>query len=97
MKKYKAFSLGEQFENRVKRLSLHIQDAGIRDDKNKDTVINSATIFGTLQLYKKDDKKKVENINFSLPLNDNEDLKNLLVSMIAEAVMLKDQQDKSKK
>lgn len=88
MKKYKAFTLSEQFEGRVKRLSLHIQDVGIKDDKNKEKVIESATIFGTLQLYKKDDKKKVENINFSLPLNDNEDLKNHLVSMIAQAVML---------
>ena len=97
MKKYKAYSLGEQFGGRVKRLSLHIQDAGIKDDKNKDEVIQSATIFGTLQLYKKDDKKKVENINFSLPLNDNEDLQNHLVSMIAQAVMLKDKQDKANK
>lgn len=87
MKKYKPVSLSAKFNNEVKRLSLHIQDAGIKDDKSGE-LINSATIFGTLQLYKSDDKKKVENINFSLPFNDNEDLMNHICSMIEQAVLL---------
>lgn len=97
MKNKKLYSLEEQFEGRVKRLSLHIQDAGVKDEKKPDTILKSATIFGTLQLFKKDDKKNVENINFTLPLNHNTDLKNHLVAIIAEAVLLKEKSKKNAK
>ncbi len=77
------FTLDKAFEGKVKRLSLHFQDAGIDNDG---TMINSATVFGTLQLFKEGDKKMVKNINFSLPMNHNKDLKNHVLSIISEAI-----------
>jgi len=97
MKKYKAFTIEEQFEGKVKRLSIHIQDAGIPDDTDNNKIVQSATIFGTIQVYIKENKEKVRNINFSLPLNDNEDLKNHLVSLMTQVVFLKEKQKKVKK
>lgn len=76
------FTLDKEFDSKVKRLSLHFQDVGIDD---KGTMINSATIFGTLQLFT-GSKTKVKNINFSLPLSFNKDLKNHVLAIIREAI-----------
>lgn len=75
--------LKDSFDGRVKRLSLHIQDAAIDNDGVK---VDSATIFGTLQLFIEGDKEKVKNINFSLPLDFNKDLRNHLMSIIDQAI-----------
>ena len=75
--------LKDSFDGRVKRLSLHIQDAAIDNDGVK---VDSATIFGTLQLFIEGDKDKVKNINFSLPLDFNKDLRNHLMSIIDQAI-----------
>lgn len=84
MKKPKElFVLSSLFNGSVKRLSLHVQDAGIDNDGVK---MNSATIFGTLQLFKDGDKENVKNVNFSLPLDYNKELKNHILSIIEQAI-----------
>ena len=92
----KVFSLTDHFEGKVKRLQLTIQDVPIyKSPEDQETLIgNSSTIFGTLQLYKDNDKKNVANVNFTLPLTFNADLKNHILSMVGEAIKLK---EKSKK
>lgn len=85
--------LKDLFDGRVKRLSLHVQDAGIDDDGVK---VDSATIFGTLQLFIEGDKKNVKNINFSLPLDYNKELKNHLMSIIEQAIKQSDKANKKK-
>lgn len=84
MKKPKElFVLSSLFNNKVKRLTLHVQDVGIDNDGVKQ---NSATIFGTLQMFKEGDKENVKNINFSLPLDYNKELKNHILSIIEQAI-----------
>jgi hypothetical protein len=90
MKKKDLFSITDHFEGKVKRLTLTIQDAPIyKSPEEKDTLVgNSATIFGTLQLYKPGDKKKVDGVNFTLPLTHNEFLKTHILGIISEAISL---------
>lgn len=94
--KTNVFSITDFFGGKVKRLTLTIQDAPIYESpENKDTLVGqSATVFGTLQLIKENDKKNVTNINFTLPLNNVTELKQHVLSMIEEAMKLK---EKSKK
>ena len=89
----KMLVLKDSFDGRVKRLSLHVQDAAIDDDGVK---IDSATIFGTLQLFIEGSKDKVRNINFSLPLSFNKELKNHLMSIIEQAIKQSDKANKKK-
>jgi len=90
----KTISLDEQFEGKVKRLQLTIQDVPIyKSPEDKETLVgNKPAIFGTLQLHQKDAKgkikKKVKNVNFTLPLDNNVEFRNHVIAMIAEAVML---------
>lgn len=85
--------LKDSFDGKVKRLSLHVQDAGIDNDGEK---VESATIFGTLQLFQENDNKKVKNINFSLPLNHNKELKDHIMSIIDQAIKQSEKADKKK-
>lgn len=78
------FTIKKEFNGKVKRLSLHFQDASINGDKP----VDSGTIFGTLQVFQEGIKNKVKNINFSLPMDFNKDLKNHIVSIIGEAIKL---------
>lgn len=84
--------LKDSFDGRVKRLSLHVQDAAVDDDGVK---IDSATIFGTLQLFQ-ENSDKVKNINFSLPLNHNKELRDHLMSIMGEAIKANDKASKKK-
>lgn len=85
----KLFNLTNTFDGKVKRLSLIIQDVPIYESpEKKDTLVGeSATIFGTLQLYT-DSKKTVKNVNFTLPLTDNKDFKDHVLSMVQAALDL---------
>lgn len=94
IKTKKMLVLKDSFDGRVKRLSLHIQDAAIDNDGVK---VDSATIFGTLQLFIEGDKEKVKNINFSLPLDFNKDLRNHLMSIIDQAIKQSEKPVKNKK
>lgn len=85
----KVFSMSNTFDKKVKRLTLTIQDVPIYESpENKDTLVGeSATIFGTLQMFT-DSKKTVKNINFTLPLTDNKDFKDHVLSMVQAAIDL---------
>lgn len=85
--------LKDSFDGKVKRLSLHVQDASVDDDGVK---IESATIFGTLQLFQEGVKDKVKNINFSLPLNHNKELRDHLMSIMEQAIKQSEKADKKK-
>jgi len=78
------------FKGEVKRLQLTIQDVPIyKSPKDKETLVgNKPTIFGTLQLFKKGDKKKVKNVNFTLPFSNNKDFQSQILAMIEEALSL---------
>lgn len=86
----KDINLNEQFNGEVKRLMLTIQDVPIyKSPKDKKTLVgNKATVFGTLQLFQKNNKKKVKNVNFTLPLNNSVDFRNQIIAMTAEALFL---------
>lgn len=92
--KVKVFSLTEFTSNKVKRLTLHIQDVPSFDniDGEKVELGQCAIISGTLQVFKENDKKMVDNINFTLPLQSNAEFKKHILSIIKSALDAKSKQ-----
>lgn len=82
------FSLTDFTKGRVKRLTLHIQDVPSYDNVKGEKIDlgQCAIISGTLQIYKYYDETKVDNINFTLPLQSNVDFKKHILSIIKSAL-----------
>lgn len=84
----KVFSLTEFTLGKVKRLTLHFQDIPSYDKPGADGKLlgDCAIMSGTVQLFIPTDKKKVRNINFTYPLQENTDLKRHVLSIIKSAM-----------
>lgn len=102
-KKKGLFSLTEFCHNRVKRLTLHIEDlkAPMKEGDKKVVV---AMVSGTLYLYKdkmitlKDGEDDFYSLNFMLPLDSNKEFRRHILSIIKSAIEAeRDSINKSKK
>lgn len=93
-KKKGAFSLVDFTNDKVKRLTLHIEDIKVNETKDSDTKVPTAIISGTLYINKdktivlKEGEDSFYTINFMLPLQANAEFKRHILSIIKSALDL---------